>query len=372
VTNEIADLVLPLINGAYTDPPWQEFLDLFRIRIDARYACMFFRTAERNRFSAPARSTLMQIYSGDADMRTIVEHWDQSQPLANPVAYHRLVEGQVYAMSDLLDLSNAGHKAFYREMMQWRGIEFSCIMRCAEPSGLSMWLSVSRTEKEFAARERALIGALAPYLRAALRAYATIERERYSARLSEDVIRRLNYGWIALDEVGRVIEADAQGERLLSQSGILRRDSRGFLTARPSSVANEIAAAVKEMVADPQRAPKAIILGRDPWLDMLLVRAGARPIKPGRSPALIAYVNGDSWSSANRCDQLAEMFQLLPSEARLALALSRGLSIAEAAEELGITIQTARSYSKKIYNKTGARGQPDLIRFIHRSVLAIA
>ena len=90
------------------------------------------------------------------------------------------------------------------------------------------------------------------------------------------------------------------------------------------------------------------------------------------APALIAYVHGDSWSSADRCDQLAELFALLPSEARLALALSRGMTIAEAASDLGLTIETARTYSKKIYAKTGARGQPDLVRFIHRSVLAIA
>ena len=53
-------------------------------------------------------------------------------------------------------------------------------------------------------------------------------------------------------------------------------------------------------------------------------------------------------------------------------ALSRGMSITEAAQDLGLTVETARNYSKKVYAKTGARGQPDLIRFVMRSVLAIA
>ena len=66
------------------------------------------------------------------------------------------------------------------------------------------------------------------------------------------------------------------------------------------------------------------------------------------------------------------MFGLLPSEARLALALSRGLTLTEAAADLGLTIETARNYSKKIYAKTGARGQPDLVRFILAGVLAFA
>jgi DNA-binding CsgD family transcriptional regulator len=48
------------------------------------------------------------------------------------------------------------------------------------------------------------------------------------------------------------------------------------------------------------------------------------------------------------------------------------MTIAEAAEDLGLSEQTARTYSKNIYAKIGARGQADLVRFIHRSVLRMA
>lgn len=58
-------------------------------------------------------------------------------------------------------------------------------------------------------------------------------------------------------------------------------------------------------------------------------------------------------------------------EASLVLALSRGKSIAEAAEAMNLTVGSARTYTKRIYAKTGARGQSDLIRFIHRSVMAL-
>lgn len=105
---------------------------------------------------------------------------------------------------------------------------------------------------------------------------------------------------------------------------------------------------------------------------MLLVPSNLRSGTTHAAPALVAYVHADNWSSADRCEQLEQMFDLIPSEARLALALTRGMSIAEAAGELGLTVESARTYSKRIYAKTGARGQTDLVRFIHRSVLAIA
>jgi len=48
------------------------------------------------------------------------------------------------------------------------------------------------------------------------------------------------------------------------------------------------------------------------------------------------------------------------------------LSIVEAAEAHALTVETARYYSKKIYAKTGARGQVDLVRNILTGVLALA
>jgi DNA-binding CsgD family transcriptional regulator len=117
--------------------------------------------------------------------------------------------------------------------------------------------------------------------------------------------------------------------------------------------------------------PRAIVLNRDPWLDMLLVPAALADGAAGPAPAVIAYVHADILSSADRCEELCQIFDLIPCEARLALALSRGMSIAEAAVALGLTLESARTYSKRIYAKTGARGQTDLVRFIHRSVATI-
>ena len=95
-------------------------------------------------------------------------------------------------------------------------------------------------------------------------------------------------------------------------------------------------------------------------------------VSAGSTPVAIAYLSGDRWSQADRCEQLVELFGLLPSEARLAWAIAQGIPISEAAANLGITVETARNYSKKIYAKTGARGQAELVRIVLTSVLAIA
>ena len=65
------------------------------------------------------------------------------------------------------------------------------------------------------------------------------------------------------------------------------------------------------------------------------------------------------------------MAHITRSEARFALKLADGLSIAEAAETLGLTLETARNYSKQIYSKMDLRGQTDLIRVLENSVIRL-
>jgi DNA-binding CsgD family transcriptional regulator len=363
---DISGLLEPLLNGAFEEPLWHGFLERCRLRMEADYTSLIFRPP------APLRPSLVHLFAGTAAPPLVENLYRESLHLRDPVDYHQLEDGRVYAFDELVMLDDPAHEQFRRELLTPSGMNDIRMMRVIEPSGVSVWLSLSRRRGVFEARHGRMIGALAAFLRSALRCFVALERERFSASLASEVIRRLNFGWLTLDRDGHVLDADAQGRRMLDQPGVLRLGPGGRLTARESGLDRDIAGAIKTVAAAPQGRPRAIVLSRDPWFDMLLVPAHRRPIPGNPAPAVIAYLHGDDWTSADRCEQLAELFLLLPSEARLALALSRGMTIAEAARELGLTVETARSYSKKIFAKTGARGQPDLVRFIHRSVLTIA
>lgn len=153
---------------------------------------------------------------------------------------------------------------------------------------------------------------------------------------------------------------------------MLGRGPSGRLVARRAATNREISCALERFAREPDSRPRAISISREPWLDMLIQPERRKSISGNARAVAVAYIHGDSWCTADRCEQLAELFNLAPRKARLALALSRGLTIAEAATEFGLTLGSARVYSKGIYAKTGARGLPDLVRIVMRSVLAIA
>ena len=61
---------------------------------------------------------------------------------------------------------------------------------------------------------------------------------------------------------------------------------------------------------------------------------------------------------------LTGLFDLTPSEARVATQLAQGQPLRAAAEACGITFSTARSYLEKIFIKTGVRQQSQLVALL--------
>lgn len=361
-------LIQSLIEGMVEEPLWSTFIARLRARIGADYASIVFRPLPEG---AP-QYRVVHLFSGQDSPPIIAALYREGLYRADPMPYHDLVVGRVYALEELLSVGDPQHELYRKQLLEPSGMNMLRMLRVEEPGGVSAWITASRRDGDFRMEDDAVLAAIAPLLSAALHSYVSIERERTAALVAHAAIARMNFGWMTLDAEGGILDADRQGEMMLASSGLLMRSRNGRLTARSRAVADEIAGAIKALAADPHGRPRAIVLCREPWLDMLLVSANLRAGTTRPAPTLVAYVHADNWSSADRCDQLCQLFDLIPSEARLALALSRGMSITDAATEIGITVESARTYSKRIYAKTGARGQADLVRFIHRSVLAIA
>ncbi|HEX7852755.1 MAG TPA: helix-turn-helix transcriptional regulator [Sphingobium sp.] len=365
---EDAALIQSLIEGMVEEPLWSTFIARLRARMGADYAAIVFRPLP----PGSPEYRVVHLFSGQDWPPITAALYRENLYKTDPMPYHDLADGRVYALDELLRVGNPEHELYRKQMLEPNGMNQMRMLRVEEPGGVSAWLTVSRRVGDFQPEDDALLAELGPFLRAGLHTHVTRERERTAARVSHEAVSRMNFGWLTLDAEGRILDTDAHGARMLAMSGLLLKARGGRLSARSREVASAITGAVKELAGNPNGRPRAIVLSRDPWLDMLLIPAPPGTGTTGAPPALVAYVHADNWSSADRCDQLCQLFDLIPSEARLALALSRGMSIADAAGEIGITVESARTYSKRIYAKTGARGQSDLVRFIHRSVLAIA
>jgi DNA-binding CsgD family transcriptional regulator len=364
--DQLLEIVSAIAEGPFESPLWANFLNQLRTATAADYAILSFRPPGR-----PFDESVTLISA--ATSLTVEDVSREDLPPGDPPVDETLVEGRPYAYGELLGRRNTAVWRAYIEYLARTGAVRLRHMRVQEASGVHAWLTIVRNaEHEFTPDDAALIASLARALRASLRQYVALERERFQASLTAEPVRQLEFGWITLDAAGAVLDCDEQGAKVLRESGVLGRNARGRLTAHMRELEREIFEALERVTSTPKARPYAITLCREPWLDMLLAPSRAKSISAKATPAAIAYVHGDSWRLQDRCQQLSQLFRLSPQEARLALALCRGMSIAEAATEFGLAIGTARNYSKAIFAKMGARGQSDLVRIIMRSVLAIA
>lgn len=335
------ELLTALHEGPMETPPWTTFLERLRRRIGADHAGMAFHRGN----DPPA---LSEAAGRSEPLR--IEGFNSGEPVPGRL----LRPGRVHSLGEFRDAA----------------APYTRIMRVEEPGGYDARLLIARKETDFGASDGALLAALAPHLAIAIRIFATIEKERLRAGISNDAMRRLNFGWITLDTSGNIVDLDAQAERLLQHSTALHRTASGRLRPASMKAEKQLGEMVRELASGHSVRSRAIHLSDEPWLDMLVTTLPDR--SPSRSGApLVAYIHGDEHSTTERQDQLMALFGLSRNEARLALSLSRGRSIAQSAKDLGLTLETTRLYSKRIYAKTGTSGQADLVRLILASIVAL-
>lgn len=359
-----SDLLLALHGGIYEERRFSTFLETLRQRIEVDYVGMFFGQGdtpmhETTKLSA-GRDLLGAIWRlGIADL-----HFLKRFPFV------KLTPFTLYNVGDLL-AEDGAFKKFRDEYIQRIGIREERIIRVTTPEGVNAWLLVS-SAGEIGGAECELIKCLSPHIALAVRNFALIEQQRVHSKLSEEARVRSRIGRITFDSDAKIIDIDLiLTDWLASEAGVRSRPGTR-LCGLNQSANRALIDAIDLFVADQSRPPLAVLLVHNPRLDALLCPMTTRPAAALKLPVMQAICRLPTLPSHDRVHQLAEIFGLSNREAQLAIALSEGFSIAGAASMMGITIETARIYSKKIYSKTGTNGQTNLVRTIHESAVMLA
>ena len=346
-------LLQALHEGMFETPLWSDFLNRLLAKTGARLMTLIFRPVDED--------AVVELHAGEPP----------PDDTRDPFPYQTMRANRAYSLEELLDPADPRQQAFYETAMLAKGVNNMRSIRVTEPGGIDLWLSCSGG-KAIGSATGALLTALAPHLRIALRSFAALERERFRSAVTGQAFDRLKMGWLSLDAGCRIIDATDNVEQLFQWGTLLRRGRYDRLVPASPAIDRALAALLKQYASNPDGRPQAFNLSKDPWVEMLVTPVQSPAFAGSKTPVAIVYVSGDRRSQADRCEQLVDLFGLLPSEARLAWMLAQATSISEAAEALGLTVETARNYSKKIYAKTGARGHAELVRIILTSVLAIS
>jgi DNA-binding CsgD family transcriptional regulator len=353
------DLLLPLIAGIGEAAQFRAFLSRLRRRSDAEYVSIVMKQGDG------PHAQVTDFHAG-RDLRSEARELDPFEMHAlERLHYDQLRPGRVYSVGEFVD-----HDPVFRAerlaKMTRLGIADERVVRLPRIVDTDAWLILARAQPCEAA-DSALLSSLAPYLEAALRSYVTLEHHRVRASVSAQGMARSATAWMVLDREARLLAIDPRLDAWMRVN--LDHTPRIGERLRDLGVQaeRELGAAAALFASDDPPAPRPVLLHEHPRLEALLTATSDMP-----RPSMLALCRLPNARTRESVDRLARLFDLPPREAELAIALNEGRSIAEAAEAMGLTLETARNYSKRLYAKLGVRGLPELVRLVCDSVAVMA
>jgi hypothetical protein len=186
-------------------------------------------------------------------------------------------------------------------------------------------------------------------------------RDRFAREGSEALASRVNAAALIADEQGRVAWMNERAEQWKREQRIAISDGR-LTDIRGASF--DLPRALR---AATERGAK-LMLKVDPSitteiLPVPLPHAGRKRHGPGRGALVILR---DRMGSREVAAALAANFRLTATEVDLAIALWKGILIAEYAAQRSVAMTTVRTQLKSLLGKTGARRQSDVVGIVAR------
>lgn len=189
-------------------------------------------------------------------------------------------------------------------------------------------------------------------------------------RLYQGVVRTLDMvgtGIILLNSAANVILANPAVLQL-EATGVYPDLSRILWPTCPSSVLRKhavIAAAVESSLLGQEQVELLSIAHAQGERDLLvsvcsLVQANAMP----SDPVVALFVSGGNRNEVLFIRHLGALFQLTPTEAKIASAFSQGLRSSEIAAAFDISLTTVAFHKRNIFQKTRTNREADLIALL--------
>ena len=185
-------------------------------------------------------------------------------------------------------------------------------------------------------------------------------RHRQDVGLPKAVTDRLAVGILAVDSSKRIVFMNRVGGRLVAGGDVIVTDAAG----RCRGGTPQQSAALHRCLGEVMRTGEPAIMvmtnaAGERRYSVLIDRGGM-----GHSESVLLFVRDIDRHPVPSEDVLRRLFDFSGSEAKLAHGLASGQDLKEVAETMGVTIQTARTYLKNLFGKTGTNRQAELVRVL--------
>ncbi|NMG77607.1 LuxR C-terminal-related transcriptional regulator [Aromatoleum diolicum] len=364
-------IVCSLYDAALDTKLWAPALEYLRELFAANYVTLILRAPEGVDMG-------LMIAVGDVEGGGRVNYMSYphtTTPFVNQPA------DRVFTVEDLMSESEWRGSSYYQHWCAGHGVFHVMGVDISTPGAGKLRFRITRPESgaKFSPEDRARCEALLPHLRRALQIHNQLNRSASLGAMYAHAISRLSIAMVVLDESGKVLDQNLIAKEILD-SGDGLKIVGGRLEATYPSDNRELQRIVRNAFArygaEDLTVTEAMSISRPSGQVNLGVVVEVVPSSEwaeGKGqPAAVVYIRDAAGKSLASSAAAKQLFNLTPAETALALELTNGLSLEEAAEALNIRRNTARAHLRSIFSKTGVRRQTELVRIMLNSVAALS
>jgi DNA-binding CsgD family transcriptional regulator len=360
--------LLPLIGGIYdcvlNPESWNAVLPRIGAFVGGSGGGLFAHHA------SPRGGSIYYEFGTDPEYRQrYLEKYVTIDPMFG--TYFVLDVGEVFSTSTIMSHADFLQSRFYREWVQPQGwIDNICVYLDRSPEGRAAF-ALFRDEREGIADEsaRERMRLLVPHLRRAVLIGRLVEFKTAEAATFADALDGLSAGTLFVDSSGRITHANAAGQAMLAAGDVLRGSLGRLLASDPQTnhaLRDILLAAGTGDGAIGVKGVAVPLVARDGEryvAHVLPLSSGARR-GAGLGYAAVAalFVQKAALAKHSPPEVIAKTYRLTPMELRILLAIVEVGGGPQVAETLGIGEGTVKTHLKRLYAKTGARRQADLVK----------
>lgn len=203
-----------------------------------------------------------------------------------------------------------------------------------------------------------------PLIERSIAQWAQAHVERLRRREEHAVFDTLGFGLLIVDIDCRIHLANMAAGVILGGPGALS-DKDGHLAILHVEDAMRFQVSLRHVLGHPHSAgkPMVVTVSRRGDLPLLLTLRALPVVANGPALATVEIIDPRVMRELP-LEPLARHFDFTQSERRLVEQLVRGKTLGEAAAAMRLKEQTARTYLKQIFQKTGLRRQVELISMV--------
>jgi DNA-binding CsgD family transcriptional regulator/PAS domain-containing protein len=364
---ELSDLIGAIYDAALAPDRWPVVLEDIRQFVDGMSAALYAKDIS---------GTAGGIFYTDG--RVALEHqksYFETYGKIDPSnAAHIFAEvEQGISTTDILDYDEFLQSRFYREWAQPQGIVDILNAPLEKRGSWAAMFGVFRHERHGMVDERMRerMQLILPHVRRSVLIGRVIEEGASQAANLTDALDGLSAGMFLVDADGRVMHSNAAATTLLGRRDVLVVRN-GRLTAHERTAAT----ALQEVFAAAGRGDNAVGIkgisvtlpaaNDNTFLAHVLPLTSGQRVGTGASYRAVAalFVQPTAFEAPAAPEVIAKTYGLTLSELRVMVTIIQAGGVAETADALGVAETTVKTHLSRLFQKTGAARQADLVKLM--------